>query len=40
MESPIDDDPSKTPSGKVISPPGMGVDLGQRTPTSHAGVFS
>jgi hypothetical protein len=28
VESTIGNDPNKAPAGKVISPPGMGVDLG------------
>ena len=40
VESTIGHDPSKATAGKVISPPGMGVDLGQRTLTSHASVLA
>jgi hypothetical protein len=29
VQSTIGNDPNKAPAGKVIPPPGMGVDLGQ-----------
>ena len=32
VESTIGNDPNKAPAGKVIPPPGMGVDLGARLP--------
>jgi hypothetical protein len=32
VESTIGNDPNKAPAGKVIPPPGMGVDLGARSP--------
>jgi hypothetical protein len=31
VESTIGNDPNKAPAGKVIPPPGMGVDLGARS---------
>jgi hypothetical protein len=31
VQSTIGTDPSKAPAGKSIPPPGMGVDLGDRT---------
>ena len=34
VESTIGNDPNKAPAGKVIPPPGMGVDLGARWPDS------
>jgi hypothetical protein len=33
VQSTIGNDASKAPAGKVIPPPGMGVDLGQRGST-------
>jgi len=37
VESTIGNDPNKAPAGKVIPPPGMGVDLGYfLDPTSRA----
>jgi hypothetical protein len=32
VQSTIGTDPNKAPAGKVIPPPGMGVDLGQNAP--------
>jgi hypothetical protein len=32
VQSTIGNDPNKAPAGKVIPPPGMGVDLGARSP--------
>ena len=34
IESTIGNDPTKAPAGKVIPPPGMGVDLGARVPVA------
>jgi len=31
VESTLGTDPNKAPAGKVIPPPGMGVDLGDRS---------
>ena len=38
VESTIGNDPSKFPAGKVIPPPGMGVDLGSRSPDAPDSV--
>jgi hypothetical protein len=35
VESTIGNDPSKAPAGKVIPPPGIGVDLGNRLPDTR-----
>jgi hypothetical protein len=40
VESTIGNDPSKFPAGKVIPPPGMGVDLGARTPDTQDAIQS
>jgi hypothetical protein len=34
VESTIGNDPNKAPAGKVIPPPGMGVDLGAQSRTA------
>jgi hypothetical protein len=39
VQSTIGNDPNKAPAGKSIPPPGLGVDLGQTTVTSHASVL-
>ena len=40
VESTIGNDPNKAPAGKVIPPPGMGVDLGARTPDAQDAIHS
>jgi hypothetical protein len=35
VESTIGNDPNKAPAGKVIPPPGMGVDLGALLPDQY-----
>jgi hypothetical protein len=40
VESTIGNDPSKFPAGKVIPPPGMGVDLGARLPDAPGALRS
>ncbi len=36
VESTIGNDPNEQPAGKVIKPPGMGVDLGLQTGTDRS----
>jgi len=40
VQSTIGNDPNKAQPGKVIAPPGMGVDLGDRSSevSTHAGL--
>jgi hypothetical protein len=42
VQSTIGNDVNKAPAGKVIPPPGLGVDLGDRSNavSGHAGLFS
>jgi hypothetical protein len=35
VQSTIGNDPNQAPAGKVIKPPGMGVDLGALWPGKH-----
>jgi hypothetical protein len=40
VQSTIGADPSKAPAGKVIPPPGLGVDLGQAPPSKSIATQS